>query len=260
MLLKGKNMKKIFLVAFLFLFIFSCGTDTEKTDEKEIKERKEKKELNFKICLALNPKIESQLGLVTNVTCNADEDESLETQNESIRKVEELLKNKELIKENEILKKHFEEMKNLVKSEGETIFFKNFALLKENENMSEIENFISDYKTFKDWERTKLGWTWKEKFEALKKEYEIILGKKFISFKEAKSEVISIIKNKTFENKKKFCELRKETEPVAQKIDNGNKFYFVFQEDEFYFINNVGKTLSDASGSEIADFLCGKQK
>ena len=59
MLLKGKNMKKIFLVAFLFLFIFSCGTDTEKTDEKEIKERKEKKELNFKICLALNPKIES---------------------------------------------------------------------------------------------------------------------------------------------------------------------------------------------------------
>ena len=61
-------------------------------------------------------------------------------------------------------------------------------------------------------------------------------------------------------NKKKFCELRKETEPVAQKIDDGDKFHFVFQEDEFYFINNVGKTLSDASGSEIADFLCGKQK
>ena len=82
-------MKKIFLTAILFLFIFSCEVnDTEKTDEKEIKERKEKKELNFKICSALNPKIESQLGLVTNLSCNADEDESLETQNESIRKVE----------------------------------------------------------------------------------------------------------------------------------------------------------------------------
>ena len=133
-------MKKIFLVAFLFLFIFSCGTDAEKTDEKEVKERKEKKELNFKICLALNPKIESQLGLVTNLSCNADENESVETQNESIRKVEELLKNKELIKENEILKKYFNEMEELLKTEGKTIFFKNFALLKKN--TSEIENFI----------------------------------------------------------------------------------------------------------------------
>ena len=96
-------MKKIFLTAILFLFIFSCGTDTGITDEKEIKEQKEqkeKKELNFKICLALNPKIESQLGLVTNLSCNADENESVETQNESIREVEKLLKNKELIKEN----------------------------------------------------------------------------------------------------------------------------------------------------------------
>ena len=149
-------------------------------------------------------------------------------------------------------------MKNLVKSEGETIFFKNFALLKKN--TSEIENFIYDYRTFEDWERSKGGWTWKEKFEALKNEYEKISGKKFVSFKEAKSEVINLIKNETSKNKKEFCELRKETEPVAQKIDDGNKFYFVFQEDEFYFINNVGKTLSDASGSEIADFLCGKQK
>lgn len=65
------------------------------------------------------------------------------------------------------------------------------------------------------------------------------------------------VKNRK-KNKKEFCKLRKETEPVAQKIDDGDKFYFVFQEDEFYFINNVGKTLSDASGSEIADFLCGK--
>ena len=82
-------MKKIFLIVILFLFIFSCeADDTKKANEKEIKERKEKKELNFKICLVLNPKIESQLGLVTNLFCNADEDESLETQNESIRKVE----------------------------------------------------------------------------------------------------------------------------------------------------------------------------
>ena len=251
-------MKKIFLVAFLFLFIFSCGTDAEKTDEKETKERKEKKELNFKICLALNPKIESQLGLVTNVSCNADENESVETQNESIREVEELLKNKELIKENEILKKYFKEMENLVKTEKKAIFLKNFAILKEN--VSEIENFISDYRTLEEWERSKGGWTWEERFEVLRKEYEIISGKKFISFKEAKLEVINLIKNDTSKNKKEFCELRKETEPVAQKIDDGDKFYFVFQEDEFYFINNVGKTLSDASGSQIADFLCGKQK
>ena len=252
-------MKKILLLVFLFLFIFSCEVnDTEKTDEKEVKERKEKKELNFKICLALNPKIESQLGLVTNLFCNADENESVETQNESIRKVEEILKNKELIKENEILKKYFEEMENLVKTEGKVIFLKNFAILKEN--VSEIENFISDYRTLEEWERSKGGWTWKEKFEIFKTEYEKISGKKFISFKEAKSEVINLIKNETSKNKKEFCELRKETEPVAQKIDDGNKFYFVFQEDEFYFINNVGKTLSDASGSEIADFLCGKQK
>lgn len=251
-------MKKIFLATFLFLFIFSCGTDAEKTDEKETKERKEKKELNFKICLALNPKIESQLGLVTNVSCNADENVSVEMQNESIREAEKLLKDKELIKENEILKKHFEEMKNLVKTEGKAIFLKNFAILKEN--VSEIENFISDYRTLEEWERSKGGWTWEERFEVLKKEYEIISGKKFISFKEAKLEVINLIKNDTSKNKKEFCELRKETEPVAQKIDDGDKFYFVFQEDEFYFINNVGKTLSDASGSQIADFLCGKQK
>lgn len=254
-------MKKIFLTAILFLFIFSCGTDTGITDEKEIKEQKEqkeKKELNFKICLALNPKIESQLGLVTNLFCNADENESVETQNESIREVEKLLKNKELIKENEILKKYFNEMEELVKSEGKAVFLKNFAILKEN--ASEIENFISDYRFFEEWEKSKGGWTWKEKFETFKTEYEKISGKKFISFKEAKSEVINLVKNETSKNKKEFCELRKETEPVAQKIDDGDKFHFVFQEDEFYFINNVGKTLSDASGSEIADFLCGKQK
>ena len=149
-------------------------------------------------------------------------------------------------------------MEELTKSEGKAIFFKNFAILKEN--VSEIENFISDYRTFEEWERSKGGWIWKEKFEVFKNEYEKISGKKFISFKESKSEVINLIKNETSKNKKKFCELRKETEPVAQKIDDGNKFYFVFQEDEFYFINNVGKTLSDASGSEIADFLCRKQK
>lgn len=252
-------MKKIFLLAVLFLFIFSCGADdTEKTDEKKVKEWKEKKELNFKICLALNPKIKSQLGLVTNLSCNADENESVKTQDESIKEAEGLLKNKELIKENEILKKYFEEMENLVKTEGKAIFLKNFAILKEN--ASEIENFISDYRTLEEWERSKGGWTWKEKFEVFKTEYEKISGKKFVSFKEAKSEVINLIKNETSKNKKEFCELRKETEPITQKIDDGNKFYFVFQEDEFYFINNVGKTLSDASGSEIADFLCGKQK
>lgn len=252
-------MKKIFLTAILFLFIFSCEiNDTEKTDEKEIKDRKEKKELNFKICSALNPKIESQLGLVTNLSCNADEDESVETQNESIREAEKLLKNKELIKENEILKKYFKEMEELVKSEGKAVFLKNFAILKEN--ASKIEKFISDYRTLEEWERLRGRWTWKENFEEFKTEYEKISGKKFISFKETKSEIISLIKNETSKNKKEFCELRKETEPVAQKIDDGDKFYFVFQEDEFYFINNVGKTLSDASGSEIADFLCGKQK
>lgn len=259
MLLKGKKLKKIFLISILFLFIFSCGTDdAEKADEKETKEQKEKKELNFKICLVLNPKIESQLGLVTNFSCNVNENESVETQSESIREAEKLLKNKELIKENEILKKYFEEMENLVKTEGKAIFLKNFAILKEN--VSEIENFISDYRTLEEWEKSKGGWIWKEKFEVFKNEYEKISGKKFISFKESKSEVISLIKNETSKNKKEFCELRKETEPVAQKIDDGDKFYFVFQEDEFYFINNVGKTLSDASGSEIADFLCGKQK
>ena len=152
----------------------------------------------------------------------------METQNESIREVEEFLKNKELIKE--------------------------------NKNMSEIENFISDYKTLEDWEKSKGGSIWKEKFETMKKEYEKISGKKFVSFKETKSEIINLVKNETSKNKKRFCELRKETEPVAQKINDGDKFYFVFQENEFYFINNVGKTLSDASGSEIADFLCGKQK
>ena len=160
-------MKKIFLTVILFLFIFSCGTDnTEKINEKEIKERKEKKELNFKICLVLNPKIESQLGLVTNLFCNADEDESLETQNESIRKVEELLKNKELTKENEILKKYFNEMEELVKSEGKTVFLKNFAILKEN--TLEIENFISDYRTFEEWERSKGGWIGKKNLKCLK--------------------------------------------------------------------------------------------
>lgn len=252
-------MKKIFLVTFLFLFIFSCEVeDTEKTNEKEIKDRKEKNELNFKICLALNKKINSQLNLVTNLSCDADENESVETQNESIRESEKLLKNKELIKENEILKKYFKEMEELVKTEGKTIFFKNFALLKEN--TSEIESFISDYRTFEDWERLRGSRTWEENFEVLKNEYEKISGKKFVSFKEAKSEVINLIKNETSKNKKEFCELRKEAEPVAQKINDGDKFYFVFQEDEFYFINNVGKTLSDASGSQIADFLCGKQK
>ena len=242
-------MKKIFLTVILFLFIFSCeADDTKKANEKEIKERKE---LNSKICLALNPKIESQLGLVTNLSCNADEDES-------IREAEKLLKNKKLIKENEILKKYFKEMEELVKSEGKVVFLKNFAILKEN--VSEIEKFISDYRTLEEWEKLRGRWTWKENFEEFKTEYEKISGKKFASFKEAKSEVINLIKNETSKNKKEFCELRKETEPVAQKIDDGDKFYFVFQEDEFYFINNVGKTLSDASGSEIADFLCGKQK
>ena len=39
-------MKKIFLLAILFLFIFSCGTDdAKKTDEKEVKERKERFEV-----------------------------------------------------------------------------------------------------------------------------------------------------------------------------------------------------------------------
>ena len=252
-------MKKIFLTAILFLFIFSCEVEnSEEIKEKEMKKQKEKKELNFKICLALNPKIESQLSLVTNLSCNADENESVETQNESIREVEKLLKNKELIKENEILKKHFKEMEELVKSEGKAVFLKNFAILKEN--ATEIENFISDYRTLEDWERLRGRWTWKENFEEFKTEYEKILGKKFASFKEAKLELVSLMKNETSKNKKEFCELRKETEPVAQKIDDGDKFYFVFQEDEFYFINNVGKTLSDASGSEIADFLCGKQK
>ena len=252
-------MKKIFLTVILFIFIFSCEVnDTEKTNEKEIKKLKEKKELNFKACLALNSMIKNQLNLVTNSFCNANKNENLETQKKSIMEVEKLLKNKELIKENKILKKYFEEMENLAKSEGKTIFFKNFALLKEN--TSKIESFISDYRTFEDWERLRGSRTWKENFEVFKTEYEKISGKKFVSFKEAKSEVINLIKNETSKNKKEFCELRKETEPVAQKIDDGDKFYFVFQEDEFYFINNVGKTLSDASGSQIADFLCGKQK
>lgn len=242
-------MKKIFLTVILFLFIFSCeADDTKKANEKEIKERKE---LNSKICLALNPKIESQLGLVTNLSCNADEDES-------IREAEKLLKNKELIKENETMKKHFDELEGLTKSEGKAVFFKNFALLKEN--TTEIEEFIYDYKILEKWEKLESNWTWNKIFQEMEGKYEKIFRKKFISFKESKSEIINLIKNETSKNKKEFCELRKETEPVAQKINNGDKFYFVFQEDEFYFINNVGKTLSDASGSEIADFLCGKQK
>lgn len=37
-------MKKIFLTVILFIFIFSCEVnDTEKTNEKEIKKLKEKK-------------------------------------------------------------------------------------------------------------------------------------------------------------------------------------------------------------------------
>lgn len=259
MLLKGKKMKKIFLTAILFLFVFSCKIEnSEEIKEKETKKQKEKKELNSKICSALNPKIESQLGLVTNSFCNADEDESVETQNESIREAEKLLKNKELIKENEILEKHFNELKELSKTEGKAVFFKNFALLKEN--VTEIEGFVYEYKTLEKWEKSGSNWTWSKFFQAMEEKYEKIFRKKFISFKESKSEVINLIKNETSKNKKEFCELRKETEPVAQKIDDGDKFYFVFQEDEFYFINNVGKTLSDASGSEIADFLCGKQK
>lgn len=86
-------------MVLLFLFIFSCEVnDTEKTDEKEIKEQNEKKELNFKACLALNSMIKNQLNLVTNSFCNANKNESLETQNKNILEVEKLLKNKELIK------------------------------------------------------------------------------------------------------------------------------------------------------------------
>ena len=201
--------------------------------------------------------IKNQLNLVTNSFCNANKNESLETQKKSIMEVEKLLKNKELIKENKILKKHFIEMEEIINSEGEAEFFY-FALLKENR--AEIKNFIYDYKLLEESEKLNSGWTWGKLFETVKKEYKKLVGKNFLSFKETKINVINFIKSKTFKNKKEFCKLRKETEPVAQKIDDGDKFYFVFQEDEFYFINNVGKTLSDASGSEIADFLCGKQK
>ena len=249
-------MKKIFLTAILFLFIFSCeANDTEKTDEKEIKEQKEKKELNFKACLALNSMIKKQLNLVTISFCNADKNESLETQNNSIMEVKKLLKNKELIKENKILKKHFIEMDELIKSEGETVFFY-FALLKGDR--AKIKNFIYYYKMLEEAKKLKTDWTWRGLFETVKKEYEKLVGKNFVSFKETKINVINLIKNETSKNKKEFCELRKESEPVVQKNDKGTEFYFVFEKGEFYFLNNVGKTLSDVPESEIANFLCVK--
>lgn len=249
-------MKKIFLTVILFLFIFSCGTDnTEKTDEKEIKEQNEKKELNFKACLALNSMIKNQLNLVTNSFCNANKNESLETQKKSILEVEKLLKNKELIKKNKILKKYFIEMDKLIKSEEETAFF-NFALLKENR--TEIKNFIYYYKMLEKSEKLNSGWTWGELFETVKKEYKKLVGKNFLSFKETKINVINFIKSETFKNKKEFCKLRKESEPVVQKI-NKDELYFVFEKGEFYFLNNLGKTLSDVPESEIANFLCVNQ-
>ena len=251
-------MKKIFLLAFLFLFIFSCEVnDAEKINKKEIKKLKEKKELNFKACLALNSMIKKQLNLVTNFSCNADENKSLETQKKSIMKAEKLLKNKELIKENKILKKYFIEMEELIKSEGEANFFY-FALLKENK--AEIENFIKFYRLLEKSEKLKSDWTWKRLFEIQKKEYKKLIGKNFVSFKETKINVINFIKSETSKNNKEFCKLRKESEPVVQKNDKGTEFYFVFEKGEFYFLNNVGKTLSDVPESEIANFLCVNQK
>lgn len=172
-----------------------------------------------------------KLRLVTNLSCNADENESVEIQNESIRKVEELLKNKELIKKNGILKKYFEEMENLVKTEGKAIFLKNFAILKEN--VSEIENFISDYRTLEEWERSKGGWTWKEKFEVFKTEYEKISGKKFVSFKEAKSEVINLIKTKLLRTRKNFANLEKKLSQLLKKLTTAINFTSFFRKMSF---------------------------
>ena len=251
-------MKKIFLTVILFIFIFSCEVnDTEKTNEKEIKKLKEKKELNFKACLALNSMIKNQLNLVTNSFCNANKNENLETQKKSIMEVEKLLKNKELIKKNKILKKHFIEMEEIIKSEGEAEFFY-FALLKENR--AEIKNFIYDYKMLEESEKLNSGWIWGKLFETVKKEYKKLVGKNFVSFKETKINVINFIKSETSKNNKEFCKLRKESEPVVQKNDKGTEFYFVFEKGEFYFLNNLGKTLSDVPESEIANFLCVNQK
>ena len=148
-------------------------------------------------------------------------------------------------------------MEELIKTEGEANFFY-FALLKKNK--AEIQKFIYDYKILEEAEKLNNGWTWRELFETVKKEYEKIVGKNFVSFKETKINVINLIKNETSKNKKEFCKLRKESEPVVQKNDKSTEFYFVFEKGEFYFLNNVGKTLSDVPEIEIANFLCTNQK
>ena len=91
-----------------------------------------------------------------------------------------------------ILKKHFIEMEEIIKSEGEAEFFY-FALLKENR--AEIKNFIYDYKMLEESEKLNSGWIWGKLFETVKKEYKKLVGKNFVSFKETKINVINFIKS-----------------------------------------------------------------
>ena len=229
-------MKKIIII-LITTIIFSCS----KTNDKKISD--DDWEIYSKTCNTINNKIENELFLVANDICFIG-DKELETEDNVVIKIkhsEKILKSKELYRKQKMMLKKFNELNRFQKVKKlEHIDF--LLTGREPEKMEILrkayEGLIN--KSEKDIKEELFylndHFTWEDLFDIFSSNYEQVFGKKNIEFGEMLNKFQKTVNKENAENRKKYCESRKNGIDLLDKQLN--------------FLYN-------SSDKEISYFLCG---
>lgn len=229
-------MKKIIII-LITTIIFSCS----KTNDKKISD--DDWEIYSKTCNTINNKIENELFLVTNDVCFIG-DKELETEDNVVMKIkysEKILKNKKLYQKQKMMLKKFNELNKFQKSKK----LKHIDFLLTGREPKKMEILRKAYEELIDKSEKDVKeelfylndhFNWEELFNIFSNNYEQVFGKENIEFGEMLNKFQETVNKENAENRKKFCESRKDGIDLLDKQLN--------------FLYN-------SSDKEISYFLCG---
>lgn len=229
-------MKKIIII-LMTTIIFSCS----KTNDPKISD--DDWEIYSKTCNTINNKIENELFLVANDVYFIG-DKELETEDNVVMKIkysEKILKSKELYRKQKMMLKKFNELNRFQKVKKlEHIDF--LLTGREPEKMEILrkayEGLIN--KSEKDIKEELFylndHFNWEELFNIFSNNYEQVFGKENVEFGEMLNKFQETVNKENAENRKKYCESRKNGIDLLDKQLN--------------FLYN-------SSDKEISYFLCG---
>jgi len=229
-------MKKIIITVLMAISIFSCS----KTDDKKISDDDWK--IYSKTCNAINDKIENELFLVTDDVCSIG-DKELEIEDDVVVKIkysEKILKSKELYQKQKMMLKKFNELNRFQKGKK----LKHIDFLLTGREPEKMETLRKAYEELINKSEKKIkealfyfdNPTWEELFNIFSNNYEQVFGKENIEFGEMLNKFQETVNKENAENRKKFCESRKDGIDLLDKQLN--------------FLYN-------SSDKEISSFLCG---